>query len=393
MIAMLTAVVFLSFVGVGLIIPLFPFFGARVGAAPEMITSAMAVFALGQLVATPFWGWASDRIGRRPVLIISLLGASVSYLVLAYADSVAMLLMSRLLGGLMTGIGAVAFSIVADVTTGHASARGMGRISAAFSLGFILGPAIGGLLAGSDAAGADFRAIGLVAAGINAAAAAAAFVLIRETRPARQAVGDSRQPSLGLWTALRDPTILRLNLANLLFSGSYAVVDSTLPLYASLVHSLSPREIGLAFTWMGIVSVLVQALALDHVVRLFGLSGAVIAGLASFGVGQLLLAASSGSASLNVAIAFLAGGMALFLAPASSLVSAAAPAGERGALLGGFQGAGNLGRTVTPALSGLLFSAVGGAAPFLAAAVLVMPAIFLVLGVRRRAHALGASVL
>lgn len=72
MIAMLTAVVFLSFVGVGLIIPLFPFFGARVGAAPETITSAMAVFALGQLVATPFWGWASDRIGRKPVLIISL---------------------------------------------------------------------------------------------------------------------------------------------------------------------------------------------------------------------------------------------------------------------------------------------------------------------------------
>jgi DHA1 family tetracycline resistance protein-like MFS transporter len=394
MMLVLGIVVFVSFVGVGLVVPLFPFFGERAGAAPEMITTAMAVFALGQLISTPFWGWASDRVGRKPVLIVSLLGAAVSYLMLAFADSIGLLMLSRLVGGLMTGIGAVAFAIVADVASGPERARGMGRVSAAFSLGFILGPAFGGLLAGGDAAQADFRAIALTAAGIDVAAALLALLFVRETRPQRRAPAAAPgvlAPRAGLAATLRDPALLRLNLAHVLFAGSFAVVDSTLPLFASRAHDLSPREIGYAFTWMGLVSAVVQAATLGRIVRSVGSFNALLAGTALFGVGQLLVAASPTPWVLAGGLAALATGMSLFIAPASSLVAAVSHEADRGAVLGVFQGAGNLGRTITPLFSGLLFSMAGMASPFFAAAILVVPALALILAARSRAPALAAA--
>jgi len=403
MIAILGIVVFVSFVGVGLVVPLFPFFGERAGAAPEAITTAMAVFAFGQLVSTPFWGWVSDRVGRKPVLVVSMLGAALSYLMLGLATSVEMLMLSRLVGGLMTGIGAVAFAMISDVASGAARARGMGRISAAFSLGFILGPAFGGLLAGNDPAAADFPQIAFAAAGIDVGAALLAAVFVRETRTAPSApvirpaskTQAMRPPAAakaaartgGVLLALRDPALRRLNLVNVLFAGSLSVVDSTLPLFASRVHNLGPREIGLAFTWMGVVSAVAQGTVLGRVVQAIGALRSVACGLACAFCGQLLLAVSPGPLTMAAGLALLACGMSLLVAPASSMVSAAAPDDGRGAALGVFQGAGNLGRTLIPPVAGLLFATVHGAAPFYAAALLLLPAAMLLRGADPRQHA------
>ncbi|MCU0757649.1 MAG: MFS transporter [Steroidobacteraceae bacterium] len=135
----------MTYVGIGVVVPLFPFFATRLGVPPEAVTTAMAVVAIGQLVSTPFWGWVSDRVGRKPVIILTLLGSGVAWLMLGWAESLAKLLASRLLAGLMSGITAVAFAAVADAVEGPKRPAIMGRIGAALSLGFILGTALGGV--------------------------------------------------------------------------------------------------------------------------------------------------------------------------------------------------------------------------------------------------------
>ena len=130
MLVIVGLVVFITFIGIGIIVPLFPFFGERIGASPETITLAVAVGAFGQLISTPFWGWLSDRIGRKPVLLLSLLGSTLANVLLAYADTLPTLLFSRLVAGLMSGIIAVAFAAASDVTVGEQRAKAMGRIGA-----------------------------------------------------------------------------------------------------------------------------------------------------------------------------------------------------------------------------------------------------------------------
>lgn len=382
-IGVIGAVMFVSFIGIGMIVPLFPLFGERVGAPAEAITALLAIVAVGQLVSTPFWGWVSDRLGRKPVFLLSLLGAAVANVMLAYADSLAMLAMSRVVAGLMAGVGAVAFAAVADVTDEQSRARAMGWVGAAFSLGFILGPALGGLLAGSDAATADYRMVGLVAAALDLLAAILALLFIRESRPAGAAA--HRPPVGALALTLRDPVLLRLGLAGLLFNGSFAVIDSTLPLFASRQHGFSPLDIGYTFTLMGAVTTAMQALVIGRLTERAGPFSTVLTGLALMFAGQCLVALSPTPWVMVAGLLTLAAALGAFMAPSSSIVAAAAHEAERGALLGVFQGAGNLGRAITPLFSGALFAGAGMPAPFLAGALLVLPAIACVIGARRHA--------
>ncbi len=382
-------VICISFTGIGVVVPLFPFFGTRIGAPPEAITTAMAVVALGQLVSTPFWGWASDRLGRKPVIIITLLGSAVAALMLGWAESVAMLMLSRLLAGLTTGVGAVAFAAVTDATERADRARVMGRIGATFSLGFILGAALGGLLSGSGE-DADYRSIAMVVAGLDVFAAGVALVFFRETRlPAaraaarvarRLATEPGRYPAL--IRTLRDPMLRRLALVHLAFAGSFAVVDSTLALFAVSAHEFTPRQIGFTFMLMGAVTTLVQGALLGRFVASLGALDTVLVSLAALALGHVLIAVSGSPSTLLVGCFALAMSLGLFIAPSSSLVAARAGEHERGALLGVFQGAGNLGKVVTPIVSGVLFADVGISAPFVGAALLVAPAVALLVAAR-----------
>jgi len=393
MLPVICFVVFASFIGAGIVVPLFPFFGARIGAPPEAITSLIAVFALGQLVGTPLWGWASDRVGRRPIVLLCLAGSAASSVILAYADTLELLFASRIAGGLMAAVAAVAFAVVSDVATGNARARGMGFVGASMALGFILGPALGGLLAGGDEARADYRLIALVAAGLDAAAFVLAALFLRETRPpARRRhtdAGTGVPATSAFRRTLSHPSLLELNIANVLFSGSFAVVDAALPLFAARVHELSPREVGYMFTMMGSVSTATQAVGLAIFLRRLGAFGTVMLGIGCFVVGHIVVGLSPATWVMCIGAAILALGLGGVMAPSSSLVSAVAAEHERGALLGIFQGSGNLGRTLMPFFAGWLYAALGPPSPFLAAAAVSVPALVLVARAGR-AHAVPA---
>ncbi|MEP1029729.1 MAG: MFS transporter, partial [Alphaproteobacteria bacterium] len=160
-------IVVVDLIGFGIIIPLLPFYGEHFQADPQTVGLLMATYSLAQFISAPLWGRLSDHAGRRPVLLLSLAGAAAAYVWLAFADALWMLFMARALGGLMAGNISAAFAYMADITTKENRAKGMGLIGAAFGIGFILGPAIGGILAGPDPLTADYRSPALAAAGLS----------------------------------------------------------------------------------------------------------------------------------------------------------------------------------------------------------------------------------
>ena len=179
-------VTFIGLMGFGIILPLFPFYAERLGASPEVITLTMAVFSLGQFIAAPFWGRLSDSVGRKKILIISLIGSSLSYVILAFADTLSLVIFSRVLAGLMAGNISIAFAYASDITDEENRSAGLGKVSAGLGLGFMTGPAIGGFLAGNDVENANYVLTALGGAGINLIAMLGALFFLKESLPVEQ---------------------------------------------------------------------------------------------------------------------------------------------------------------------------------------------------------------
>jgi len=375
-------VVFIGLTGVGIIVPLFPFFGEQVGASPAEITMLMAVFALGQFIAAPFWGQSSDRVGRKPIFIITLAGSAVAYVLLGLAETVPELLFSRLVGGLMAGNIPVAFAAAADVTSGKDRSMIMGRVGAAFSLGFIFGPAIGGLLAGPAPTAEDFLLIALLAAGLCLFAVLVTVFLFKETHPVSNRSAklvSMRLISLkGVARYLTWPVLGALIGVNFIFVAGSSMMDSTFALYASKEHGFGPTDIGFLFTYMGVIMAIVQGGAIGPLTKRFGDAPVLRLGILFYITGLGFMIVASGLYSVLLALTFLTVGIALFVPASSSLASQHAPGSEQGAALGAFQAAGNLGRVLTPTVSGMIFSSYGTGAPFMVAIALMLPTFFLV---------------
>lgn len=377
--AILFVIIFMDLVGFGLLIPLLPFYVQRVGASPEVITLVLGLYSVGQFIAAPLWGKLSDRFGRKPVLAITSFGLALSYLMLGFADSLPLLIFSRLFGGVMAGNIAAAQAYVTDITTPETRARGMGLLGAAFGLGFIFGPAIGGVLGGQDVATADFTAPALAAAGITFLAALAVPIFLKESLN-RATLTPAPTLSFGekLTATFRRRALVVLVLAGFLAITAWALFETVFALWANAVFAYGPAQIGYVLTFMGVISVIIQGGAMGRLTKRFGERNLVIAAAVLLIAGYGLLATSATTAPMLAACAVLAVGSALFNPAMSSLVSQEAAPHERGAVLGVYQGATALSRVVGPAFSGLAFARLGEGAPFLLAAALLAPVLALV---------------
>ncbi len=375
-------IVFVGLTGVGIIIPLFPFFGEQVGATPAQITLLMALFALGQFISSPFWGWLSDRIGRKPVFIITLAGSALSYVMLGLAEAVPTLLLARIVGGLMAGNIPAAFAAASDMTGGEDRSKVMGRIGASFSLGFILGPAIGGVLAGSDPQVTNFMLIAASAGSMSLLALLLAAFIFKESLPVEKRnikpfqVGPSAVS--GAFAFFGMPILGALIAMNFIFIAAGSILDSTFALYAYKAHAFGPDVIGYMFTYMGVIMAVVQGGAIGPLTKRYGDIAVARAGVGFYLIGLAVLIPASGLNPVLIALAFVTTGVALFVPATSSLVSKYAPQDQQGAAMGVYQAAGNLGRVVTPMFSGVIFSAYGVTAPFYVAIVFLLPALWLV---------------
>lgn len=382
--AILFLIVFVDLVGFGLIIPLLPFYGEHFHATPATVGLLMAIYSLAQFVAAPMWGRLSDRIGRKPVLAISLAGATLAYIWLAFAHELWMLFAARALGGFMAGNIATAFAYVADVTTPANRAKGMGMVGAAFGLGFIFGPAIGGVLAGHDPANADYMSPALVAAALSATAMLLTLALLPESLGKEIREAHAALPRRNRWRllaeALRRPGVGRLLLLAFLSTFVFAGMETTFAMWSRREFGWGPEQNGWLFAFVGLVSAGVQGGLVGRLARRFGEPRLIIWGSALLALGMLAIPLAERPLLLWPAMLVVALGFSLMTPSLNSMVSLAVAAGVQGATMGVSRSVTTLARVLGPGFAGLLFEFLGKDWPFFSGALIMGAVLAIALG-------------
>ncbi|MEM5799299.1 MAG: MFS transporter [Candidatus Aenigmatarchaeota archaeon] len=243
-------IVFLDLLGAGIILPLLPFYAEKFTASAIIITLLVSIYSLMQFIFSPILGHLSDKYGRRPVLIISQVGSAIGYLMLAFANSIHILFLSRIIDGITGGNISTAQAYISDVSTKKDRKKALGIIGAAFGLGFILGPTIGGFLGH----------INIILPGIFAAIAAltaSILVYLKLPESKRHKTIESFQFNQ-IYSVLFDKKLSKIFLVTIFFGLSTAMMQSTFALYNQKVLGFRERENGLIFAYIGIVSVFMQ---------------------------------------------------------------------------------------------------------------------------------------
>lgn len=387
---MLLLVVFIDMVGFGIILPYLPFWAERYGGTATDVTLLMSIYAGLQFFFAFPLGWLSDRWGRKPILAFSIFGSVISFTLLAMADSLWMLFLSRGLGGVMGANIAVAMAYVADVTKGEERARGMGLMGASFGLGFILGPAIGGLMAAGPEASAaavdagSRLAFGL-AAGVCGLATVMTLIFLKEPAQHRDAIQHGLADRLRAFAeVVQSPQVLIPIVIAAIAGVAMAGLEGTYALWVERAHGWGPFEVGLFFAYIGVILVAVQGAAVGPVSARMGEARMLLMGLVILSVGMALIPPSVNLALVLGSGALVAIGYA-FVDPAiSSLVSRSAPPESQGAVMGVVQSTNSLVRVIGPPFAGGLFELVGRDAPYFAGAIFVAVAALLTFRLIRR---------
>lgn len=376
-------IVLVDLIGFGVIIPLLPFYAEQFRASPDVVTLVMAAYSLAQLFAAPLWGRLSDRIGRRPVLMISMAGAAASYVWMGFAHDLWVLFAARAVCGAMAGNISAAFAYVADVTTPENRARGMGLIGAAYGLGFIAGPALGGILAGADPAQADYQTPAFAAAALSFAALVLAALLLKESlsaelraaaagrrsQPIHRIIGDVlANPRLAFWIAL-----------SFLVTFVIAGMETTFAMWSERSFGWGPQQNGYLLAFLGLLSAAVQGGMVGPLSRRLGSHHLVIQGAVILGIAFLCLPFSQHLGFLLVVTAGLAYGFSVVTPALNSLISLEVAASHQGSVMGLSRSAAILARVVGPAFAGVLFAAMGRDAPYFASAAVMLVVLLLAL--------------
>jgi DHA1 family tetracycline resistance protein-like MFS transporter len=333
--------IFVNLVGFGIIIPLLPFYALTFGASPLSIGLLFASFSLAQLAAAPILGELSDRWGRRPVLILSLFGTVVSFVMLAVATSLSMLFAARIVDGLSGGNITTARAYIADITTDENRAKAYGMLGAAFGLGFIVGPALGAAFSRMS-----YTAPIWAAAVITTVAIAMAWMWLPETVHRTHAGG--RAPWRAVANLFRRPHLRLLFIVDFAYWTAFAVYQTTFALFGARRFGFDAAHTGYLLSAFGSLGVVVQGLLVGPIVLALGERRTLAMGLLLAAVGW---GGSAITHSLPVFVAMLvpgAMGIGLCNATLSSLISKSAAPHEQGGVQGAAGALESLGRTIGP---------------------------------------------
>ena len=341
----------------------------------------MATYSFTQLLAAPFWGRLSDRIGRRPVLLISMTGAALAYVWLGFAESLFVLFAVRAAGGAMAGNISAAFAYMADITTPANRAKGMGLIGAAFGLGFIAGPAIGGILAGADPVHADFQTPAFAAAGLSFLALVLALVRLKESlSPEIRANAASNQQGKGrgkFIATLRRPRLGLMILLIFIVTFVFAGMEATFAMWSRRQFGWGPEQNGYLFAFIGLLSAMIQGGLIGRLAKQFGEARLIRQGAVALACGIGLIPFADSLPMLLMAMTILAYGFSVVTPSLNSLISLQVSEGEQGEIMGITRSASILARVIGPAWAGLLFSIIGKDWPFYGGALVMVMVIYL----------------
>ncbi|MGQ9481917.1 MAG: MFS transporter [Chloroflexus sp.] len=373
--------IFIDLLGIGIVLPLLPEYVKIVEQSTwpwlaenrAFIVGALtASYALMQFLFAPVLGALGDRFGRRPVLLLSLVGAGLSYLVFALAGQltflgvetvIGLLFLARIAAGITGASISTAQAYIADVTPPNERARGLGMIGAAFGLGFMLGPALGGLLAN-----VSLHAPALFAAALSFANATFGFFRLPESLPPEKRVQSrvrNLNPVKRLLAVAGDRRVQPFILGSVLFNLAFAGLQSNFPVYSDERFGFSPQQNAFVFAFIGLIAVIVQGFLIRKLVARFGEARLTIVGLTLMAIGFAATGLATVGWMLFPAVGLVALGSGMVTPSLTSLVSQSVSAQEQGATLGGVQSYNSLMMVAGPLLAGMLFDLVGQTAPYL----------------------------
>lgn len=352
--------VFIDLVGFGIVIPVLPFYaeGTAFNATPRTVGLLFASYSIMQLIFSPILGGLSDKHGRRPVLLLSIIGTGIGFLILGLATTVWMLFIGRILDGITGGNISTAQAYIADITTEENRAKGMGLIGAAFGLGFIFGPAIGGILSHWGIHVPFFFAATLCFAN-----AVLLYFRLPETvtadHPAKHSAAGGRSLRHVL-DSLKQPKLAFVLVIYFLFIVAFSIMTTSFSLYTMFRFGYDAQHTGYLFAYVGVIAVIIQGGLIGRLVKRFGEIPLVIFGALCFAISLFAVPfvgpAAGGLGALLIGGGVFSMGNSLATPALTSLASKSVGAAEQGVVLGVTQSTASLARAVGPSLTAILIS-------------------------------------
>ena len=380
----LLSVTFINILGFGIVVPLLPFYGASFHAPAWQIALIFSAYPIGTFFGEPFWGRLSDRIGRKPILISTILANCLCYGALAFAPNIYIAFAIRLVGGLAAGNGSVIQGYIADVSPPDLRAARMARLGGAYNIGFILGPVAGGMLAKTSVGPIGFQIPLLAASALCGCSAIGIALAVRESRTTRTAAPEaqpSRWAMLGF--AARHPVIGRLILLTFVVGFAFNGIESIFGLWAQQRFDWRPRDVGLCFAVAGLVSAPAQFFLTGALSRRYGEARMLAIGMVGTVIAMALQPLADGGWTTYACMAMTALCSSVAFPNAAAMMSRAIDEDHQGQIAGLNNAAGAFSRVIGPLTAGFVFSGLSVNGPFWIGAAVVAPAFVLAMGAGR----------
>jgi DHA1 family tetracycline resistance protein-like MFS transporter len=371
--------IFIDMLGFGIIIPILPVFTKELGAENYQVGLIAMSYPIMNFLFAPFWGSLSDSFGRRPIILGSVLITGLAYLLFGQTTNLWLLLLSRVLAGIGSANLSVAQAYIADITTPQERAKSMGMIGAAFGLGFIIGPTIGGYLKSISGVG-NMDAVGYAAAGLSLMNLILAYFLLPESlKSKKEHIHFNFKVISGVAVELRKPTIRELLLINFIFITAFMIMQMSATLYWKEKIGLTEIEIGNMFAFIGLSTVIVQGGLVGRLVKKFGETPLLKYGIGLFIIGIAMIPWATRETFLPIeltAFALIALANGCLTPSITSLLSKKADPHDVGQVLGVNQSFGSMARAVGMGLSGFIYG-MEFHLPFMTGAVIMLTCFYL----------------
>lgn len=343
--------ILINMVGFGIVIPVLPFYASEFGAKPFEIGWLFGIYSLVQFVFSPFIGQLSDRFGRRPVLILSTLGTAAGFLVMGFSETLAMLFVGRIIDGVSGGSVGTAQAYVADITSPEERSKAMGLIGAAFGLGFIFGPALGGVMAAHFGHAAPM----ITAGGLAIVNALLIFTLLPESLSKEQRDRLPKEKLFpGIFRHTRTAAYVTSVTTYFMLIMGFSIMTAVFALFVANRHGFDEKQTGYLYAMLGIIGVFIQGGLIGRLVKRFGEARVATVGAALLTIGLFSAPLASGLGGLLLACAAMAAGNSLTNPTISGITSQCVDADWQGRALGVLQSSASLARFLGPVLGGWL---------------------------------------